>query len=387
MSSTNEEIIEQQEEETTAVAATNDDEPSSHGVVSPDDDHKGDDGDNEEADVGEESGESMLPPPEDQPEEAEDAPDDDNNADEQAPMVDGEAATNDEEPEDTKESTQEADAEKNLDEDEEAAGEEEEINEETKEEDDDEIDDEVEEHDDEVDDDDSVSGKEKKNKAAPSASSLPPRPVKRARTAYFIFTDEKRPKVQAEHPGEGVAVVARIMGQMWSTLPPEEKESYQERAAQERDRVAKEMEEWKAAGGVVETDNGGDGPHKDSSSLIYPLGRIRKICKLDPEVRGMSKEALLLITKCAELATSKLGQETVRVAQLQNRRKLLPEDVALVCSNREQFLFLKDDVKDLVKDMVSKQDPKPVPKKGDTAREVAAAGSKPLTSYFGVAKK
>jgi histone H3/H4 len=177
------------------------------------------------------------------------------------------------------------------------------------------------------------------------------------------------------------------MGQMWSSLPTEEKESYQQRAAQERERIAKELEAWKAAGGVLETDNGGDGSQKDPSALIFPLGRIRKICKLDPEVRGMSKEALLLITKCAELATSKLGQETVRVAQLQNRRKLLPEDIANVCSNREQFLFLKDDVKDLVKDqVVSKHDPK-APQKGDAVREAAAAGSKPLTSYFGTAKK
>ena len=37
-----------------------------------------------------------------------------------------------------------------------------------------------------------------KRKDAPSASSLPPRPIKRARTAYFIFTEEKRPQVQAE---------------------------------------------------------------------------------------------------------------------------------------------------------------------------------------------
>ena len=180
------------------------------------------------------------------------------------------------------------------------------------------------------------------------------------------------------------------MGQMWSNLPADEKETYQERAAKERDRVAKELEEWKAAGGVLEDEAiGGEGLQtKDLSNLVFPLGRIRKICKLDPEVRGVSKEALLLITKCAELATAKLGEESVRVAQLQNRRKLLPEDVAHVCSHREQFLFLKDDVKDLVKDMVSKQEPKTVTaaKKGDAAREVAAVGSKPLTSYFAAKK-
>ena len=43
-------------------------------------------------------------------------------------------------------------------------------------------------------------------------------------------------------------------------------------------------------------------------------------------------------------AFTKLGLESVRVARLQNRRKLLPDDVAHVCSHREQFLFLKDDL-------------------------------------------
>ena len=87
------------------------------------------------------------------------------------------------------------------------------------------------------------------------------------------------------------------------------------------------------------------------NSLQLPSARIRKICKLDPDVKGISKEALLLITKSAELFTSKLGMETVKVAALQNRRKLLPQDLASVCSAREQFLFLKEDVRDLQQEM------------------------------------
>jgi histone H3/H4 len=175
------------------------------------------------------------------------------------------------------------------------------------------------------------------------------------------------------------------MGQMWNSMPTEEKEQYQQQAAQERGRVAKELEDWKAAGGVIEVDTI---DNRDPNSLIFPMARIRKIVKLDPEVRGLSKEALLLITKCAEMATSKLGQETVRVARLQNRRKLLAEDVAQVCAHREQFMFLKDDIKDLVKNTIDTAaaaalDGGKAAPKADAAREKAAAGSKPLTSYFG----
>ena len=111
---------------------------------------------------------------------------------------------------------------------------------------------------------------------------------------------------------------ARLLGQLWKSLKNEEKAVYQKQAAQERERVSREMEEWLAAGGslndVSDIVGGNATGLKDPSALVFPMARIRKICKLDPEVRGMSKEALLLITKCAELATGKLGKESVRVA-------------------------------------------------------------------------
>ena len=175
---------------------------------------------------------------------------------------------------------------------------------------------------------------------------------------------------------------------MWGAMSDEEKSIYQQRAAEERERVAKELEAWKAAGGKIELEKSGS-TKRDPNSLIFPVAKIRKIAKLDPEVRNLSKEAIALITKCTELALSKLGEETVRVARLQNRRKLLPEDVANVCGNREQFLFLKDDVKDLVKSQIEQQgnNSKVAAKKSDAARDAAAAGSKPLTSYFGSVSK
>ena len=113
---------------------------------------------------------------------------------------------------------------------------------------------------------------------------------------------------------------------------------------------------------------------------------MRRICKLDPDVKGLSKEALLLVTKCAELATGKLGIESVQVAQIQNRRKLLPDDVAQVCQTREQFLFLRDDVKDLVREQVVQKDQKDKegnnPQSASTKAAKAASNTKPLTAFF-----
>jgi len=239
-----------------------------------------------------------------------------------------------------------------------------------------------------------------------AAAAIPLRPIKRARTAYFIFADDKRAEVQKQHPGEGVAVVARVLGQLWANMNAEDKQIYQDRAAQERERVSKELQAWKDAGGLeaLEANNIPAAPNHSGAAassghtLIYPIARIRKICKLDPEVRGVSKEAIILITKAAELATSKIGRETVRVAQIQNRRKLLPEDVAQVCATREQFLFLREDIQDLARRQTKdaaekvKSMPPPPPSSSSSAKTAtttvserereATSHSKPLTSYF-----
>ena len=180
-----------------------------------------------------------------------------------------------------------------------------------------------------------------------------------------------------------MGVVARAMGQLWSSLDEEEKAVYQQRSTEERARVAEELEKYKDLPDHVLY---GAGNHHNSSnnntasSLSLPLARMRKIVKLDPEVKGVSKEAMLLITKCTELATVKLGMESVKVAQLQNRRKLLPDDVAHVCATREQFLFLREDVRDLQKEQAA------AVKHGKTTTTTAESssngGGKPLTDYF-----
>lgn len=227
--------------------------------------------------------------------------------------------------------------------------------------------------------------------AAKKLIELPPdfdltQPIKKARTAYFIFMDERRPEVQAKFKGEGVAKLAKEMGHIWSSMEASEKEVFQTKAALEREQVARKFEQLKAAGIDLATLAGAAVPNdpNNPNALIFPVARMRKICKLDPEVRGLSKEALMLVTKCAELVTSKLGMETVRVAQIQNRRKILPDDVAQVCGSREQFLFLRDDVKDLVREQLTQKqnENETNPKGKSAAMALASSKTKKLTSFF-----
>ena len=194
----------------------------------------------------------------------------------------------------------------------------------------------------------SDEGGGQKRPAEDDLGPLPELPLKRARTAYFIFADEKRDEVKKENPGGGVAVVAKAIGQLWSALEAPEKLKYENAAAEERARVARDAQRLKDAG--LWPEKGAEVAQAlDEDALAFPVGRIRKICKLDPEVKGMSKETALLITKATELFCHKLGMECVTMAQMSNRRKLLPDDIVQVASMKERFMFMKSDLVDLHK--------------------------------------
>ncbi len=120
--------------------------------------------------------------------------------------------------------------------------------------------------------------------------------------------------------------------------------------------------------------------------MIFPVGRIRKICKLDPDVKGISKESALLIAKATELFCTKLGEECVIMAQMQNRRKLVPEDVAEVCSAKEVFMFLRLDMLDLI--MAQKAENRQKETESGKEKRAANVGGvnasrNNLDSYFG----
>jgi DNA-directed RNA polymerase I subunit RPA43 len=118
------------------------------------------------------------------------------------------------------------------------------------------------------------------------------------------------------------------------------------RAVKEKEMYNRDVQRLKDAGRWPDSSPDADAGGGEDG-LIFPIGRIRKICKLDPDVKGISKESALLITKATELFCDKLGNECVVMAQMQNRRKLECKDVVEVCSSKESFMFLRSDMIDL----------------------------------------
>jgi len=132
-------------------------------------------------------------------------------------------------------------------------------------------------------------------------------------------------------------VIAKAIGQLWANLSSDEKAKYQNQAVREKEDFIKTALESKEVGNDKSPKTDEDMDSTSNPTFVLPVARIRKICRLDPDVRNISKEAVLLVTKSAEYFTAKLAKETANVAHMQNRKTVLPEHVATVCSLKDPF--------------------------------------------------
>lgn len=53
-----------------------------------------------------------------------------------------------------------------------------------------------------------------------------PNRVKRAKSAYFFFCDDKRKEVQLANPGKGMGDISKALGALWKELSEEDRQKY-----------------------------------------------------------------------------------------------------------------------------------------------------------------
>ena len=67
---------------------------------------------------------------------------------------------------------------------------------------------------------------------------------KRASNAYMLFCKEQRPLLKQRQPDLHFSSIGQILGEMWRTLPLDDKRPYEERAADDRDRYKHQMQHY-----------------------------------------------------------------------------------------------------------------------------------------------
>lgn len=96
-----------------------------------------------------------------------------------------------------------------------------------------------------------VTPSKTKRARAPKEAGAPKGPV----SSFMFYTIEQRPQVRSEFPHLSVTEVTRRMGESWRKLTATEKEPFEKRARQERERYNKEMTDFKASKQEKETIN------------------------------------------------------------------------------------------------------------------------------------
>ena len=95
------------------------------------------------------------------------------------------------------------------------------------------------------------SGDGGEKKPAKKKKEKVPGQPKRNLSSYFIYVRENREKVIADNAGISVTEITKILGAQWKALSAEEKAPYEEKAAEDKVRYAREMDEFKKNGGEV----------------------------------------------------------------------------------------------------------------------------------------
>lgn len=117
----------------------------------------------------------------------------------------------------------------------------------------------------------------------------------------------------------------------------------------------------------------------DLKNQALPLARIKKIMKLDEDVKMISAEAPMLFAKAAEIFIHELTLRAWVHTEDNKRRTLQRNDIAMAISKCDQFDFLID--------IVPREELKPAKVANDAARGATAMNPDQIQYYFHLAQQ
>ncbi|EYC29042.1 hypothetical protein Y032_0007g3556 [Ancylostoma ceylanicum] len=77
-----------------------------------------------------------------------------------------------------------------------------------------------------------------------------------------------------------------------------------------------------------------------------PTSRVKKICRLDPDLTMIGSDAVLFVTKATELFLTELAKASYTQAVLEKRKTIQTKDVEKAIASKHMFEFLDDALND-----------------------------------------
>ncbi len=187
---------------------------------------------------------------------------------------------------------------------------------------------------------------------------------KKPLTSWIKFSLDCRAKMKEEGVKLPFKETAAYIASAFKALSPEERAKYDEEAAADKARYMEELKAYQEYR-IAHLENiGGSLSHHgletEPGELVLPLARIKRIAKLDENVKNISSEGAVAMTKATELFIQYAAIKTLRTANSKGIKRALRLDDFFDTVLRDRPLqFLKWDFKK--------------PKKVETAPDVKAA--------------
>jgi hypothetical protein len=194
--------------------------------------------------------------------------------------------------------------------------------------------------------------------------------VKKVLSKWILFSGEQRPKISKELPRLPFAEIAREVAERYRNISPEDSERLDAVVAADKERYKRELSEALDDVPANKTSTASDSNELPSSSLAFPIvskkshpidllacfyfmksysivlllqSKVRRACKLDPDVKAINKDAMPLITKAVELFVGFLARKCAYTVSLRGVRQIKDTDVIQTIFMHDSLDFLRVD--------------------------------------------
>lgn len=152
-------------------------------------------------------------------------------------------------------------------------------------------------------------------------------------SGYLLFARDYRSQHATEVKGVSAGQVAKLVAEKWRALSEGEKNKYQRRS--------KEMKASYAAVDVEDESKKRKRSDVIDSKTVLPLASVRRIVKADQEVGNITKEALVMITKCTEMFLETFTQRVCIIAKAHGKKTVDMGFVSHAIHSRKDMEFLR----------------------------------------------
>jgi len=167
-------------------------------------------------------------------------------------------------------------------------------------------------------------------------------------SAYMAYSTAHREDAKAALIASGnekptMGDVAKHISAKWNALSDEEKAALKAQTEKEYEQAVAEAV---ARGEAPEEKDGGDGADRlaDGSETVLPVARVKRIIKLDKDVKQASADAIKCITKACELFLEGLAVGSHVGMRAAKRKGVQYKDLETFVLRRGKYEFLHDHV-------------------------------------------